>query len=168
THKHTHTHTHTLPITADTEHTHTHTHTHTLTITHTHTHTHTHYHTHKHTLPHTQPRTGLIDSDQLELTARLFRPRMIIAGTSAYARLIDYARIKKVPPPSISPSFCSVSLPLSLSALTLSPAHSLLLSPSPPPSRSHIRWASHQPFPAFHLLTSSQPLLSPSLLSSLL
>ncbi|ETE71785.1 Serine hydroxymethyltransferase, mitochondrial [Ophiophagus hannah] len=32
----------------------------------------------------------------LELTARLFRPRLIIAGTSAYARLIDYARIKKV------------------------------------------------------------------------
>ncbi|KAM3847074.1 serine hydroxymethyltransferase, mitochondrial isoform 2-T2 [Vipera latastei] len=42
------------------------------------------------------PKTGLIDYDQLELTARLFRPRIIIAGTSAYARLIDYARIKKV------------------------------------------------------------------------
>lgn len=43
-----------------------------------------------------QPATGLIDYDQLEVTARLFRPRLIIAGTSAYARLIDYARIKKV------------------------------------------------------------------------
>ncbi|XP_009576683.1 PREDICTED: serine hydroxymethyltransferase, mitochondrial-like, partial [Fulmarus glacialis] len=32
----------------------------------------------------------------LEVTARLFRPRLIIAGTSAYARLIDYARMKKV------------------------------------------------------------------------
>ncbi|XP_042306164.1 serine hydroxymethyltransferase, mitochondrial [Sceloporus undulatus] len=42
------------------------------------------------------PTTGLIDYDQLEITARLFRPRLIIAGTSAYARLIDYARIKKV------------------------------------------------------------------------
>ncbi|KAF7240271.1 Serine hydroxymethyltransferase, mitochondrial [Varanus komodoensis] len=41
------------------------------------------------------PTTGLIDYDQLEATARLFRPRLIIAGTSAYARLIDYARIKK-------------------------------------------------------------------------
>lgn len=43
-----------------------------------------------------QPQTGLIDYDQLEKTARLFRPRLIIAGTSAYARLIDYERIKKV------------------------------------------------------------------------
>ncbi|CAI5765079.1 serine hydroxymethyltransferase, mitochondrial [Podarcis lilfordi] len=42
------------------------------------------------------PTTGLIDYDQLEVTARLFRPRLVIAGTSAYARLIDYARIKKV------------------------------------------------------------------------
>uniref|UniRef100_A0A8B9V2M2 Serine hydroxymethyltransferase n=1 Tax=Anas zonorhyncha TaxID=75864 RepID=A0A8B9V2M2_9AVES len=42
------------------------------------------------------PATGLIDYDQLEVTARLFRPRLVIAGTSAYARLIDYARMKKV------------------------------------------------------------------------
>ncbi|XP_046881947.1 LOW QUALITY PROTEIN: serine hydroxymethyltransferase, mitochondrial [Hypomesus transpacificus] len=42
------------------------------------------------------PATGLIDYDQMEMTARLFRPRMVIAGTSAYARLIDYARIKKL------------------------------------------------------------------------
>lgn len=44
-----------------------------------------------------QPKTGLIDYEQLEKTARLFRPRLIIAGTSAYARLIDYSRMKKVP-----------------------------------------------------------------------
>lgn len=43
-----------------------------------------------------QPQTGLIDYDQLERTARLFRPRLIIAGTSAYARLINYSRMKKV------------------------------------------------------------------------
>ncbi|XP_053704703.1 serine hydroxymethyltransferase, mitochondrial-like isoform X1 [Synchiropus splendidus] len=42
------------------------------------------------------PQTGLIDYEQLEKTARLFRPRLIIAGTSAYARLIDYARMKKL------------------------------------------------------------------------
>lgn len=42
-----------------------------------------------------QPKTGLIDYEQLEKTARLFRPRLIIAGTSAYARLIDYERMKK-------------------------------------------------------------------------
>lgn len=44
-----------------------------------------------------QPKTGLIDYDELEKTARLFRPKLIIAGTSAYARLIDYPRMKKVP-----------------------------------------------------------------------
>ncbi|KAF6340447.1 serine hydroxymethyltransferase 2 [Rhinolophus ferrumequinum] len=42
------------------------------------------------------PKTGLIDYDQLAITARLFRPRLIIAGTSAYARLIDYARMREV------------------------------------------------------------------------
>uniref|UniRef100_A0A5F9DNV4 Serine hydroxymethyltransferase n=1 Tax=Oryctolagus cuniculus TaxID=9986 RepID=A0A5F9DNV4_RABIT len=42
------------------------------------------------------PQTGLIDYEQLALTARLFRPRLIIAGTSAYARLIDYARMREV------------------------------------------------------------------------
>ncbi|XP_061871647.1 serine hydroxymethyltransferase, mitochondrial [Colius striatus] len=42
------------------------------------------------------PSSGLIDYEQLELTARLFRPRLVVAGTSAYARLIDYGRIKKV------------------------------------------------------------------------
>ncbi|MBN3296147.1 GLYM protein, partial [Amia calva] len=42
------------------------------------------------------PQTGIIDYDKLEMTARLFRPKLIIAGTSAYARLIDYARMKKV------------------------------------------------------------------------
>uniref|UniRef100_A0A3B4G9N3 Serine hydroxymethyltransferase n=1 Tax=Pundamilia nyererei TaxID=303518 RepID=A0A3B4G9N3_9CICH len=40
--------------------------------------------------------TGLIDYDQMEMTAKLFRPKLIIAGTSAYARLIDYACIKKL------------------------------------------------------------------------
>ncbi|XP_072571573.1 serine hydroxymethyltransferase, mitochondrial isoform X1 [Paramormyrops kingsleyae] len=42
------------------------------------------------------PKTGLIDYDQMEITARLFRPKLVIAGTSAYARLIDYARMKKL------------------------------------------------------------------------
>ena len=43
-----------------------------------------------------QPETGLIDYDKLEETARLFRPRMIIAGYSAYSRLLDYARFRQV------------------------------------------------------------------------
>jgi len=42
------------------------------------------------------PDTGTIDYDKLEEHARLFRPRMIIAGTSAYSRLIDYARFKQI------------------------------------------------------------------------
>ncbi|KAL3762520.1 hypothetical protein ACHAW5_008446 [Stephanodiscus triporus] len=40
-------------------------------------------------------KTGLIDYDQLERSAELFRPKMIIAGASAYSRLIDYERIRK-------------------------------------------------------------------------
>lgn len=40
--------------------------------------------------------TGLIDYDQLEMTAKLFRPKMIIAGFSAYARQLDYARFRSI------------------------------------------------------------------------
>mmetsp|Transcript_26307 Transcript_26307/g.44390 ORF Transcript_26307/g.44390 Transcript_26307/m.44390 type:complete len:306 (+) Transcript_26307:149-1066(+) len=37
---------------------------------------------------------GRIDYDQMEASAKLFRPKMIIAGASAYAQLIDYKRIR--------------------------------------------------------------------------
>merc|ERR1711887_103099 len=40
--------------------------------------------------------TGIIDYNALELTAKLFRPKMIIAGYSAYARLLDYARFRDI------------------------------------------------------------------------
>eukprot|EP00325_Prymnesiales_sp_UTEX-LB-985_P028524 CAMPEP_0174714918 /NCGR_PEP_ID=MMETSP1094-20130205/19730_1 /TAXON_ID=156173 /ORGANISM="Chrysochromulina brevifilum, Strain UTEX LB 985" /LENGTH=510 /DNA_ID=CAMNT_0015914387 /DNA_START=41 /DNA_END=1573 /DNA_ORIENTATION=+ len=40
--------------------------------------------------------TGLIDYDALEKSATLFRPKVIIAGTSAYARHIDYARMRQI------------------------------------------------------------------------
>ncbi|KAL7190796.1 hypothetical protein ACSBR2_022972 [Camellia fascicularis] len=40
--------------------------------------------------------TGYIDYDQMEKSATLFRPKLIVAGASAYARLYDYARICKV------------------------------------------------------------------------
>lgn len=33
---------------------------------------------------------------QLEKSATLFRPKLIVAGASAYARLYDYERIRKV------------------------------------------------------------------------
>ncbi|KAE9598964.1 putative glycine hydroxymethyltransferase [Lupinus albus] len=40
--------------------------------------------------------TGLIDYDMLEKTAILFRPKLIIAGASAYPREIDYPRFRKI------------------------------------------------------------------------
>ncbi|KAL2223196.1 cytosolic putative serine hydroxymethyltransferase [Thermoascus aurantiacus ATCC 26904] len=40
--------------------------------------------------------TGIIDYDALEANAQLFRPKCIVAGTSAYCRLIDYARMRKI------------------------------------------------------------------------
>lgn len=40
--------------------------------------------------------TGVIDYDMLEKTAALFRPKLIIAGASAYPRDIDYARFRKI------------------------------------------------------------------------
>lgn len=41
-------------------------------------------------------KTGLIDYDQMEELAMVFRPKILIAGTSAYSRLIDYQRFKEV------------------------------------------------------------------------
>ena len=40
--------------------------------------------------------TGLIDYDKMHDLALLYRPRIIIAGTSAYSRLIDYPRMRQV------------------------------------------------------------------------
>ena len=40
--------------------------------------------------------TGLIDYDALERTAELYRPKLIVAGASAYARFYDYARMRAV------------------------------------------------------------------------
>jgi glycine hydroxymethyltransferase len=41
-------------------------------------------------------KTGLIDYDRLEEQALLYRPKIIIAGTSAYSRLIDYKRFRDI------------------------------------------------------------------------
>lgn len=41
-------------------------------------------------------RTGTIDYDALEKSARLFRPKVIVAGASAYSRKIDYARMRQI------------------------------------------------------------------------
>lgn len=40
--------------------------------------------------------TGIIDYDTLEKNAILYRPQILVAGTSAYCRLIDYARMRKI------------------------------------------------------------------------
>lgn len=42
------------------------------------------------------PDTGYIDYDKLQEQVKYFRPRMIIAGASAYSREIDYARMRKI------------------------------------------------------------------------
>lgn len=40
--------------------------------------------------------TGLVDYDMLEKTAILFRPKLIIAGASAYPRDFDYPRMRQI------------------------------------------------------------------------
>jgi glycine hydroxymethyltransferase len=40
--------------------------------------------------------TGLLDYEDLEAKARAEKPKLIIAGGSAYARVIDFARIRRV------------------------------------------------------------------------
>lgn len=42
------------------------------------------------------PATGLIDYDELEKTARLFKPRVIVAGVSCYSRCLDYKRFREI------------------------------------------------------------------------
>ncbi|KAI9173084.1 Serine hydroxymethyltransferase, cytosolic [Blastocladiella emersonii ATCC 22665] len=41
-------------------------------------------------------KTGFIDYDTLEKNAALYRPKILIAGASAYARNYDYARMRKI------------------------------------------------------------------------
>ncbi|KAI4723900.1 serine hydroxymethyltransferase [Aureobasidium sp. EXF-10728] len=40
--------------------------------------------------------TGLIDYEQLEQNALMYRPKVIVAGTSAYCRTIDYKRFREI------------------------------------------------------------------------
>ncbi|KJH46284.1 glycine hydroxymethyltransferase [Dictyocaulus viviparus] len=41
-------------------------------------------------------KTGLIDYDRIEENAMLFRPKVLIAGVSCYARHLDYARFRSI------------------------------------------------------------------------
>uniref|UniRef100_A0A7S0LBW2 Serine hydroxymethyltransferase n=1 Tax=Coccolithus braarudii TaxID=221442 RepID=A0A7S0LBW2_9EUKA len=45
---------------------------------------------------HVDSTTGYVDYDHMEQTAMVFRPKMIIAGASAYPRDWDYARMRKI------------------------------------------------------------------------
>src|SRR3954468_21701342 len=42
------------------------------------------------------PATGEIDYDQVERLAQEHRPRLVIAGFSAYSRVVDWARFRKI------------------------------------------------------------------------
>lgn len=44
----------------------------------------------------TNPKTGLIDYEMLAETARLFRPKLIVAGISAYPRHLEYAKFRTI------------------------------------------------------------------------
>lgn len=42
------------------------------------------------------PKTGLIDYDALAQASKLFRPKIIVAGISCYARNLDYGRFRTI------------------------------------------------------------------------
>lgn len=42
------------------------------------------------------PLTGYIDYDKLAETAKLFKPRLIVAGISCYSRCLDYKRFREI------------------------------------------------------------------------
>lgn len=42
------------------------------------------------------PKSGLIDYDKLAETAKLFKPKLIIAGMSCYSRCLDYKRFRQI------------------------------------------------------------------------
>ena len=47
-------------------------------------------------MPYNVNRNWLIDMDELEKTASVFKPNMIIMGASAYPRDFDYERFRKI------------------------------------------------------------------------
>ncbi len=49
------------------------------------------------TMPyHVDAQTGIIDYDTLSKTSKLFRPKVIVAGASAYSRVLDYKRFREI------------------------------------------------------------------------
>lgn len=45
---------------------------------------------------HVHPETGVVDYEEMEKLAMMFRPKLIVAGASAYPRDWDYARMRKI------------------------------------------------------------------------
>jgi len=45
---------------------------------------------------HVDPQTGYVDYDEMEKLALMFRPKLIVAGASAYPRDWDYERVRKI------------------------------------------------------------------------
>ncbi|CAE7551059.1 unnamed protein product [Symbiodinium microadriaticum] len=48
------------------------------------------------TFPYGLDSEGVINYEEVERNAKLFRPKLLIAGASAYARLIDYGRMRAI------------------------------------------------------------------------
>jgi len=49
------------------------------------------------TMPyHLDPKTGLVDYEELERVVPVFRPKLIVAGATAYPRCYDYARMRRI------------------------------------------------------------------------
>ena len=40
--------------------------------------------------------TGQIDYEALHKNAKVYRPKLIVAGTSAYSRLLDYKKMREI------------------------------------------------------------------------
>ena len=45
---------------------------------------------------HLDPKTGLLDYDQIEALAREHQPKILVAGFSAYSRIMDWARFRAI------------------------------------------------------------------------
>jgi len=45
---------------------------------------------------HVHPETGMVDYDEMEKLAMMFRPKLIVAGASAYPRDWDYTKMRKI------------------------------------------------------------------------
>jgi glycine hydroxymethyltransferase len=68
------------------------------------------------------PKTELIDYDQVEEVARRERPKMITVGASAYSRAIDFARFRQIADVVGAFLFADIAHPAGLIAMRLLPS----------------------------------------------